>query len=354
MKISGRSSLASVVALASVLVACGGGGGGGSQQPSGTPPTLAVNTANRDLVSHDAAGGVVSLSSLSMSLGAGPTALGSGTKVQRYGTSSSWPGRIAGATLDRLGAAMPAAGRRQALAMMPPMMEPCMMSGSTTTTVDDRDHNGMVSAGDSGTVVFDACMDSADEMISGTTSLVFTDVDANSLVAHVTMTGMSTATPGHSLTIDGSMLMEIRSSDGVHMTFTTTADGLVHAAISTHLPFADTVTLQDGFVIEEALDTSIAAPPGAGATPGRTLTTLHGQMHSTAANGTFDVAVGDDAPITRYLAEDYPRAGAVRITGASGVLVLTTTSMGSVVLDLDWNNDGVIDTSETKTWDWLI
>lgn len=44
----------------------------------------------------------------------------------------------------------------------------------------------------------------------------------------------------------------------------------------------------------------------------------------------------------------------LRVTGASGALVLTTTSVNSVVLDLDWNDDGRYETSEAKTWDWLI
>lgn len=353
MKISGRSSLASVVAIASVLVACGGGGDGGSQS-NGTKPTLALTTANRDLVSHDAAGAVVSLGTLSMSLGGSPASAGSGMRVQRYGMASSWPGRMAGMTLDRLQAAMPAAGRRQALAVTPPMVEPCLVSGSTTTTVDDRDNNGDVSAGDSGTVVFNACMDTATETVHGTTSLVFSDVDANSLTVHATMSGMSTVTAGHSLTVDGSVQLKISSSDGVHATIRTTAEGVVQAAISTHVPFSDTVALQDGFVIEETVDASLAPPAGAGTTPGRTLTTLSGRMHSSAAGGTFDVAIGVDAPLTRYLAEPYPRAGVIRATGATGVLVLTTPSMGSVVLDLDGNDDGVVETSETKTWEWLL
>ena len=204
-------------------------------------------------------------------------------------------------------------------------------------------------------MVFDNCRDTATETINGTTSLLFSGVDQTYLGAHMTLTHMSTATAGHSLTIDGSMLMEISTTpNAVVAIIRTTAEGPVQATISTHVPFSDTVILQDGFGIEETIDISIAPPVGAGTTPGRTLTTLSGRMHSASANGTFDVKTVAGASITRYHAEDYPSAGMLRVTGASGALVLTTTSVNSVVLDLDWNDDGRYETSEAKTWDWLI
>lgn len=74
-------------------------------------------------------------------------------------------------------------------------------------------------------------------------------------------------------------------------------------------------------------------------------------MHSTGAGGTFDVATVAGAPITRYHADEYPSAGTLRVTGGSGVLVLTSSSASSVVLDLDWNDDGLYETSEAKAWD---
>jgi len=356
MKIAERNLLASVLAITSFLAACGGGGGDSGSapiQPTPTLPTLAITTANRDLVSHDAAAGVMSLSATA-SIPLGAASIGSGTTVQRSGTASSWSGRIAASMLDHFRPAMPAAGRQHALATTPPMTEPCVVSGTTTTTVDDHDNSGDLSIGDIGTVVFNNCRDTATETINGTTTLVFSGVDQTYLGAHVTASKMSTVTAGHSLTIDSSMLMEISTPNAVLTTVRTTAEGPVQATISTHVPFSDTVTLQDGFVIEEKIDVSIAPPLGAGTTPGQTLTTLSGRMHSASANGTFDVATVAGVPITRYHAEDYPRAGTLRVTGASGVLVLTTISASSVVLDLDWNDDGRVETSEAKTWDWLI
>ena len=351
MKNPERRLLASLLAITSVVAACGGGGDGGSDPPIQTAPTLALTSVNRDLVSHDAAAAVVSLSATaSLPLGGSASVAGGA----RHGIASMWSGRIAGSMLNHMRAAMPAAGRSQALAVTPPMTEPCLVSGSTTATVDDRDNDGYLSAGDSGTVVFNACRDTATETIDGTTRLRFSAVDPTYLAAHATMTGMTIATAGHSLTLDGSTLMEISSNDAVRATFRTTAEGPVQTTISTHLPFSDTVTLEKGFVIEEQVDTSIAPPIGAGPTPGRTLTTLSGRMYSASGNGSFDVEVRADAPIALYHAEDFPRAGVLRVTGAQGVLVVTTTSMGSVVLDLDSNDDGVVEISEPKTWDWLI
>jgi len=111
-------------------------------------------------------------------------------------------GRIAGSMLDHFRPAMPAAGRQHALTTTPPMIEPCIVSGSTTTTVDDRGNSGVLSVGDFGTVVFNNCRDTATETINGTTSLLFSGVDQAYLGAHMTLTHMSTLTAAHSLTID--------------------------------------------------------------------------------------------------------------------------------------------------------
>lgn len=354
MKIAQKSSFASVLATTFIVAACGGGGGdGGSGAPSQTAPTLAITTANRDLVSHDAVAGVMSLAATtSIPLGS-PTSVSSRMSVQRWRMASSWSGRMAGSALDHLRFGLPAAGRQQILAVTPPYTQACLVSGSTTTTVDDRDNSGDLSVGDFGTVVFNNCRDTATETVNGTATLLISGLDSTYLGAHVTATKMSTVTAGHSLIIDGSMLMEVSTADAVLTKIKTTAEGPVQATISTHVPFADTVTLEAGFVIEETIDLSIAPPAGAGA-PGQTLTTLSGRMHSAGAGGTFDVTTLGGAPITRYHADDYPSAGILKVTGASGLLVLTTTSVSSVVLDLDWNDDGRYETSEQKTWDWLI
>ena len=343
--------LACAVLFAGGLGGCGGGGGSGPPVP--TAPTLAITTGNRDLVIHDAAAGVMSLSATASIPLAGAASVSSGTSAQPAAMASTWSGWLAGTAIEHVRGAMPAAGRQQALAVTPPMVESCLVSGTTTTTVDDRDNSGTLSPGDVGTVVFNDCRDTAAETVNGTVSLAFASVDTNAFAAHATVTNISTVTTGQTLTISGSMLMEISAPDTVHTTIRTTAETPVQATINTHVPFSDTVVLQEGFVIEEAIDLSVASPTGTGIS-GRTLTTLSGQMYSTNANGTFDVAVANADAITRYYAEDYPRAGVLRVTGASGVLVLRTNSASSVVLDLDWNNDGVAETSEAKTWDWLI
>jgi hypothetical protein len=50
--------------LSAAVAACGGGGGGeGGAPPVQTAPTLALTTANRDIVSHDAVAGAMSLAS---------------------------------------------------------------------------------------------------------------------------------------------------------------------------------------------------------------------------------------------------------------------------------------------------
>ncbi len=230
-----------------------------------------------------------------------------------------------------------------------------MISGTTTTTVDDRDGNGALSVGDVGTVVFTDRQDTVDETINGTSSLAFTQIGATSLSARLTLTTLSDVTTKHSLTLDGSMLFDLSTPSASVTNIKTTADGAVQARIATHLPFSDTVTLESGFVVEENVDISVAPPVGAvGTTPGRPITAVSGRMQSAAANGSFDVSTPASAPITKYSAEQYPGSGVLQVTGKTGRLALTATSARSVTLDLDANDDGTPESAEVKTWDWLL
>jgi hypothetical protein len=331
-------------------------GGGDNPQPQ---PTLVLAATNRDTVSHDAAVGILALSSTtSIPLSASASvADGHSSRVAGVSLLSAWPGRVLGYVLGSFHAerATSASVRERTLAVLPPQTASCMISGTTTTTVDDRDGNGMLSVGDVGTVVFTDCQDTADETINGTSSLAFTQVGATSLSARLTLTALSDVTTNHSLTLDGSMLFDLSTPSASVTNIKTTADGSVQVRIATHLPYSDTVTLESGFVVEENVDISIAPPVGAvGTAPGRTITMVSGRMQSAAANGSFDVSTLASAPITKYSAEQYPRSGVLQVTGKTGRLALTVMSASSVTLDLDANDDGISESSELKTWDWLL
>jgi hypothetical protein len=132
---------------------------------------------------------------------------------------------------------------------------------------------------------------------------------------------------------------------------TLTANGPIVVAVTTHLPFTDTVTLQNGFVVRESDDSSVAPPPGA-TQFGRTVSNAQGRLDSALAGGTVDVSTVVD--ISKYQAEAYPRSGTVQVKGKKGTLMLTALSADSVRLDLDANDDGSIESTATIKWDWLL
>jgi nitrogen fixation protein FixH len=114
--------------------------------------------------------------------------------------------------------------------------------------------------------------------------------------------------------------------------------------VSTHLPFTDTVTLHDGFVVEEQYDTSLD----------RSTSTTNGLLESAAANGVVRVTTVAGAPITKNDTDDYPYAGTVQVKGINSTLQMTVLSTSNVRLDLDADGNGSFESTETVAWDWLL
>jgi hypothetical protein len=314
-----------VGAIGAGLSACGGGGGDG--QPP--PPTLEITAANHDAVSHFAAAGTLALS----------TALGT-----------------AGWNVNAAGRAQPAAWAwrplKRALTIVVDTGDvPCNFGGTLSLTIDDRDNSGMESAGDVVTMVYKNCKGTASETQNGSVTLTVIESLPTSGSAWVSLAQYSQVTTKHSLTFNGTFRLDGSSPSDVLQNSTLTANGPVVVAVTTHLPFTDTVTLQNGFVVRESEDSSVAPPPGA-TQFGRTISNAQGRLDSALAGGTVDVSTVAD--ISKYQAEAYPRSGAVQVKGKKGTLMLTALSADSVRLDLDANDDGSIESTTAATWDWLL
>jgi hypothetical protein len=247
-------------------------------------------------------------------------------------------------------------GRERPLAIVGPVIQPCAFSGTVSATIDDRDNSGSLSVGDVMTFVFNQCHDTATDSVDGTTTGTYTQigtVPVPTLGARLTMSQFTAVTANHTLTLNGAMLLNYsQPSASVEIT-RLTADGPVTVAFSTHLPYADTVTLQSGYIQEDTYDASVAPPPGS-TLPGRTTTTLQGRLQSTQAGGLIDVATPPTAPLVTYSADTYPRSGAVQVSGRSGTLLMTVLSVTSVRLDLDADNNGSFESTSTVSWDWLL
>lgn len=147
---------------AAILAAgCGGGGGGGSSPPA-QPQLIQITSLNQDAVARATAATFFSMTGVR----ALPVAPSPGAKARANGVNEvamhalakvTAPDRGAGAKVGRLDV------YSETLA--------CTLGGSMTLTVDDRDNNLVMSAGDVLTIGFNQCREDASTMISGTLML---------------------------------------------------------------------------------------------------------------------------------------------------------------------------------------
>ena len=323
--------------IAALSAAMSGCGGGGDDNPP--PPTLIDITAvNRDAVAHSAAAGLMALPTTGGSLGAIPLAAG---RAKPAGWTVAPMSVLLQSVLAQGATAI--GSRRHALAVSSTDY-PCEFGGTVTETFDDRDGNNTISPGDVETMVYTNCMMTADETTNGTARLTVTQFGTASASFQMDAAKYVVSTPRHSLTVNGSVKLDLSAQSSTMLQTTLTTAGAVIVSVSTHLPFSDIVTLQDGFVMIENYDSQA----------GQTVSTFTGRLDSVAAGGKVDVNTVASAPITLNVADDYPSAGTVRIKGGTGTLMLNVVSSSAVRLDLDANDDGVTESSATQSWDWLL
>jgi hypothetical protein len=338
------------------LAACGGGGGGSTPF---NPAVIDITAANRDTVAHASAAGLLS----SGSTGSIPLASASGTQERRQmlGLDAVPRGAWSSALLRLLlqpahNPVASAGGREQALLVSGPVIEPCAVSGSIAVAFDDRDNNMVASAGDVLTVAFNQCHDSATDSVNGTATVTYLQASATpplSVSARMVMSQLAAVSANHALTLNGAMRLDFAQTTATVQTLQLTADGAVTMAVSTHLPYIDTVTLQDGFTQHNVIDTAAPPPPG-GTLAGRTTTTVHGQLSSQQAGGLVDLATRAAAPLITYGDDDYPSSGVLEVRGRNGLLQMTALSRDTVKLELDVDNNGSFESTQTVMWDWLL
>jgi len=336
------------------LAGCGGGGGDVSPAPL-TAANIDLSSANRDTVAHASAAGILGLSPAD-TLPMAPASAGVGRQralAVGGAHSSTWLGHILPLVLEPARAPARSVGSPRVRTLAAVIDEPCAVSGTVSISFDDVDLSGSPTAGDVLTIAYHGCMDTPFETLGGTVTTVYTQIGANSLSARMTLSQFSDVASRHAMTVNGAMLLDFSQPGGTVEVTRVTADGSVVASVSTHLPFSDTVTLLGGFVEELTYDASALPPPGS-SQAGRAASTIKGALQSAAAGGIVDVSTLASAPITKYDAEAYPRAGTVQVRGRTGSLLVTVLSAASVQLALDANGDGLAESTETVGWDWLF
>lgn len=331
--------LACVALLAGGLDGCGGGGGGGGgdsiSPPAAAPATLTITSLNSDAVGHSIAAGVLAL----------PIATLSDAKVSLTGggtASAAAQSPIALLRQFRAGTANGGGDRTQALEVFGTGEVPCNFGGTVSLIVDDADNSGAESPGDVETAVFHNCIGSVNETYNGTVTMRVGAVTDASTTYDVSLAQVSYVTPNHSLTVNGSYVAAVVWNGSVQNT-TYTVNGSVTVALTTHVPFADTVTLQNGFVLQEQIDYG----------SGQNLLSATGMIESASAGGSVAVSTGA-ALLTWGQAGLYPTAGLLNVAGKAGALSITALSTTSVRVDVDTNDDHKVEKTSTPTLEWLL
>lgn len=346
--------LAVLSMFAAGLVACGGDGGGDAPPPS--TDLLDLTAANSDTVAHAAAAALFAVGSASSAI---PADAGSDAAAQavsptvqqgRLGMSSAWlPQRVLEVLVQLISADRQSAAGRQvyplALTTFPP--ESCAISGTMTTTVDDRDNNNELSLNDLVTIVFSNCKDSPEEVLNGSAAVAVTRVGATvlpSFGASMNLMQLSQqATDGsHGLSVSGKLKLDYEQTSSTAERTRLTADGAVVIAAHTHQSYSDTVTLQNGFEQLSFYDMS----------SGITRNDATGLLESEAA-GSGLLIVSTPQSIEVADTDQYPRSGVVKIAG-QGSIVLTATSASTVQIALDADGDESYESRRDESWDWLF
>jgi hypothetical protein len=319
-------------ALVAGLAGCGGDSSGG---PAPVLPSIDIASANRDSVAHAAAASILAMSPT----GAVPLSANGPVSAQ-----------AARALRQRLGAsAAQASDRRKApLAVMGPFVNPCAAGGDVMETDDDRDGNNLPSVGDVITLVYRNCQDTPGQTLNGSMTMTLTQVSVAPVpsgTAQVSVDQLSAVTASHSMTVNGSMRVDVSFPSASAETVRIAADGSVTVALAiTHLGYSDTLTLQNGFYEEDSHDAAL----------GRTVSTVSGHLHSAKAGGIVSIGTLASAPISKLSGDFYPSSGVLQAKGKNSTLRVTALSAAAALLDLDADGNGVFEVSETVNWDWLL
>jgi hypothetical protein len=233
---------ASLATLAAVMVGCGGG-----MVSSFSPAVdLTIDAANRDSVGHAAAAALLALSPagavplLGGGLGvaqpqAAPSA-GTTETVSPAALSARWPGRLVSLLLHKPGGTD--RQRLQPQAVVGPLTEPCLISGTVTVSFDDKDGSASTTRGDVLDLSFNACKDSPFETLSGRVTALYQQVKSSPTTAidvRLSLTQFSDTATNHALSLDGPLLLAYTVSTAGVETATVTADGQVVATVATHV-----------------------------------------------------------------------------------------------------------------------
>ena len=324
----------SLLALSSVLVACGGGGGGGAPAASGqvaVATKASLDSSNYVAVAQEA------LSSSSYLADSGSLATGAETSntdvLVRFGEAqaaqvSSWfanaPALATGATVVTTKA--------------------CTGGGSLTVTETDLNGNNRADAGDSVSLAASNCVFQGSTLNGGLT-LTLNSITGNTsaprYAAAFTMTfnNLSARSATATNTGNGTLMLSLNVKSSTDQSFSLTASQFKTTSTYGSTTYNRSI---ESYTVNMALTASTST------------TSAFGTLTSSAFDSKF-VTIDTPVPFVRQLSQPRPASGQATVTGANGAMLrLTALSSTQVRIELDADANGTYETSVIKLWSELI
>jgi hypothetical protein len=342
-----RSFLLASTAL-TLLTACGSGGGGGDAPASAPAPTVAITAGNQTAVARATlSGGLALAGSQTVQSAAASPAAPAAAALEVPATSGTLRGVVAQALAHgMLKRPRAAPGAVKPLAVVSETRN-CALSGTVTMTTDDRDNNGVISAGDTESIAFNQCRDSTVSLRNGTTVLTVTGVTSDTetrleLSATLAFQQLAIEQDQAATRIDGTVAVALLETPTLFRLTLTVASGLTVAASGPG--YSDSITYDPG--MRFAIESSSANPPSV-------TTRFDGSFSATSLGGRITVATPQ--PVRRLARDTYPSSGQILVTGSGGSQErITVLSNAQVRIELDADGNGIFETVSIVLWSTLL
>jgi hypothetical protein len=345
-EISVKRTFVSVVVLSVVgLAGCGGGGSAGVSAPASAAPTVTITAANQAAVTRSMFNGGQAFGQsqpFAVAGGAAAQSIGSASVALRTGLLQSVVRRSLVAALAPRHSARIASATRAAATTS--STDPCSLSGSITTTVNDADNSQSLSSGDVLTLTFSQCQDSLDDVVSG--GMVFT-IGSVTSEKDDSVQFSGTLAFGQLIESSGSSVTDIEGTVGVVAAITSNSFQIAVTVGASALKVTSTAPgYLDTIVYDPGMQLTVTATDG---TVPESDVRLDGSFTASSIGGRIKVATL--LPLRQLGGEADPRSGQVVVTGAAGTqLRVSVLNATSVQLDLDADGDGAYERSGVFAW----
>lgn len=340
---------AAAVIAAFALAGCGGGGGGVDDVVEPPPPTqVQITMANQDSVGRAAFTSILPFVNLP------------GVELQPSpAPARAMSGGLAGLALKSvaIGVKQPAASGIVRSFAAYTVTEPCMLSGSITWTVDDRDNNNVFSAGDTILAEFNQCSDDDGSNLNGRLGMTISSISDTptvfSLAGSTTLDRLTMRDQDAVLVAHGTLNFTIRETvvaNGVEKQaeFTVASAGLTAGATGMAAGYSDTFVYFAGYKFTQH------DIPGFEGMPATIAVTADGTVHSDTLNG--EMTLHTPVAFRLLVTGNNPAEGQLDVIGYNNTkLELTALPNGSQIrMDVCDDGDGAWEGTKIVDWDWLI